>query len=99
MASLYHLNDLNLFQNIKMRYEKNLVYTFFGNTLLFLNPYQSLGSKYSSKKMDKHLGARKDTIAPHIYTIGDKAYFDVVKLSLNQSILLSGESSSGKTVT
>eukprot|EP01080_Neovahlkampfia_damariscottae_P009504 gene9504-1710_t len=97
MTSLYHLNDLNLFQNIKMRFEKNLVYTFFGNTLLFLNPYQTISKNYSTKKMKRHIGARKDTIEPHIYTVGEKAYFDVVKLSLNQSILLSGESSSGKT--
>ena len=99
MTSLYHLNDLNLFQNLKMRFEKNLIYTFYGNTLLFINPYQTISKNYSTKKMNRHVGARKDTIEPHIYSVGEKAYFDVIKLSLNQSILLSGESSSGKTVS
>eukprot|EP01080_Neovahlkampfia_damariscottae_P011014 gene11014-3720_t len=97
MSSLYHLNNYTILQNIKSRYEKNLIYTFFGNTLLSLNPYQDLPSMFSKKQMNLHTGARKDTIEPHIYTVGDKAYFDVIKLSINQSILLFGESSSGKS--
>ena len=79
-----HLNEPSILNGVKLRFLENQIYTWTGDILISVNPFQDLGL-YS---LDNNVPA------PHIYKIADKAYS---KLPKNQTILISGESGAGKT--
>ena len=79
-----HLNEPSILNGVKLRFLENQIYTWTGDILISVNPFQDLGL-YS---LDNNVPG------PHIYKIADKAYS---KLPKNQTILISGESGAGKT--
>ena len=79
-----HLNEPSILNGVKLRFLENKIYTWTGDILISVNPFQDLGL-YS---LDNNISG------PHIYKIADKAYS---KLPKNQTILISGESGAGKT--
>lgn len=91
------------------RYEDNRIYTSTGPILLALNPFKRISGLYEDSTMKKYWGKAKD-LPPHIYSIADNAFLTMMKaleatqvdktpVDCNQSILVSGESGAGKTVT
>ena len=79
-----HLNEPSILNGVKLRFLENKIYTWTGDILISVNPFQDLGL-YS---LDNNISG------PHIYKITDKAYSNLPK---NQTILISGESGAGKT--
>ena len=79
-----HLNEPSILNGIKLRFQENQIYTWTGDILISVNPFQDL-DLYS---LDQIIHG------PHIYRIADKA---CSKLPNNQTILISGESGAGKT--
>lgn len=45
------------------------------------------------------VGKQVRELDPHIYAIAEEAYFDMREYGKNQSIIVSGESGAGKTVS
>ena len=48
--------------------------------------------------IDPLKGKRKSEMPPHIFSISDNAYNDMLRERHNQSMLITGESGAGKTV-
>eukprot|EP00917_Polyrhabdina_sp_WS-2016_P008987 GHVP01020058.1.p1 GENE.GHVP01020058.1~~GHVP01020058.1.p1 ORF type:complete len:1167 (-),score=251.34 GHVP01020058.1:153-3653(-) len=88
LADLSCLNEASVLQTIKGRYKRKRVYTQAGWLLVSVNPYCEIEGLYAIKE---HEG-------PHIYKLAEEAYQGLYSKSLPQSILISGESGSGKTV-
>ena len=102
MTSLTHLHEPAVVYCLKRHYEQNSIYTYTGKILLALNPFQILDNVYGEEIMEKywdenrHEGQRPP---PHVYAIAQDAYRSLLHEGDDQSILVSGESGSGKTVT
>merc|ERR1711962_1029854 len=62
-----------------------------------VNPYKWL-SVYDNHVVGCYKGKRKSEMPPHIYSISDNAYNDMLRERHNQSMLITGESGAGKTV-
>jgi myosin-6 len=92
-----YLNEATLLNNIRARYEKDLIYTYAANILLAVNPYHDMGQLYSSSQVQRYKGQSLGVLPPHIFAIADKAYRDMRMLKQSQSIIVSGESGAGKT--
>lgn len=67
--------------------------------LLAVNPYKSLDSIYNEATKEKYRGKHIGALPPHPYAIPDVAYRHMLKASVSQSIVVSGESGAGKTET
>jgi myosin-5 len=100
LCSLTHLHEPSVVFCLLKRYETNIIYTYTGKILLALNPFRVLEGVYGDKVMRQYW--QPDPLvrpAPHAYAIAQNAYQSLLEMNEDQSILVSGESGSGKTVT
>ncbi|XP_051947235.1 myosin-7 isoform X1 [Xyrauchen texanus] len=97
MAMLTHLNEASVLFNLSRRYSFWMIYTYSGLFCVTVNPYKWL-PVYSSEVVAAYKGKRRSDVPPHIYSIADNAYNDMLKNRENQSMLITGESGAGKTV-
>ncbi|XP_066993840.2 unconventional myosin-VI [Anabrus simplex] len=98
-CSLLHFNPATLLNNIRKRYKKNKIYTYVANILLVVNPFSDIPDLYSQETLIKYQGKSLGVLPPHVFAIADKAFRDMKLLKQSQSIIVSGESGSGKTET
>ncbi|XP_065144554.1 myosin VIb [Paramisgurnus dabryanus] len=96
-CSLMYLNEATLLNNIRVRYSKDLIYTYVANILIAVNPYFDIPKLYSPDAIKSYQGRSLGTLPPHVFAIADKAYRDMRVLKMSQSIIVSGESGAGKT--
>ncbi|XP_050694860.1 unconventional myosin-XV-like isoform X6 [Eriocheir sinensis] len=96
MISLSDLNEASLLWNLKIRYDKEMIYTYTGSILVAVNPYRMFDI-YGLDMVKKYEGQILGTLPPHIFAIGSAAYSRMSKDSTNQCVVISGESGAGKT--
>ncbi|KAM9847161.1 unconventional myosin-XVIIIa-like [Aulostomus maculatus] len=96
LASLQYLNESSVIHSLRQRYGSNLVHTHTGPNMVVINPI-SAPSMYSEKVMQMFKGCRREDAAPHIYSMAQSAYRNLLTTRQDQSIVLLGKSGSGKT--
>lgn len=96
MADLTHLNDASVLENLRARYYKQLIYTYSGLFCVTVNPYVRFPI-YTAQVAQKYKGKRRAEMPPHIFSISDNAYHNMLADRENQSVLITGESGAGKT--
>lgn len=96
-CSLMYLNEATLLNNVRVRYNKDHIYTYVANILIAVNPYYDIPKLYGPDAIKSYRGKSLGTLPPHVYAIADKAYRDMKVLKMSQSIIVSGESGAGKT--
>ncbi|XP_019196973.1 PREDICTED: myosin-2-like isoform X2 [Ipomoea nil] len=96
LIQLSYLNEPSVLNNLQSRYSREAIYSKAGPVLIAVNPFKDVQvygnefvTAYRKKLMD----------SPHVYAIADKAYNEMMEGGKNQSIIISGESGSGKTET
>ena len=97
MANMTFLNEASVLWNLRQRYECFMIYTYSGLFCVTVNPYKML-PVYNSYIIDAYRGKRRTEMPPHLYSIADNAYSDMLRNKDNQSMLITGESGAGKTV-
>jgi myosin V len=103
LITLTHLHEPAVVAALQTRYGQHQIYTNTGHVLLALNPFQSVPNLYG-ENIQKQYAEGRQHLPPHVYSIADHAYRDMMRnwedgTNAHQSILVSGESGSGKTVT
>ncbi|XP_050734450.1 myosin heavy chain, muscle-like [Eriocheir sinensis] len=96
MSNLTYLNDPSVLYNLKTRYVAKLIYTYSGLFCIVINPYKRYPI-YTNRTVKIYQGKRRNEVPPHLFAISDGAYMDMLQLSENQSMLITGESGAGKT--
>lgn len=115
LISLSHLHEPAVVECLQNRYDDNRIYTATGPVLLALNPFKAIPGLYGEATMksywEKAENNTTDELPPHVYAIADEAFRNMMRSleqslgtenegkSCDQSILVSGESGAGKTVT
>ncbi|KAG8136705.1 hypothetical protein E2320_005267, partial [Naja naja] len=97
MAMLTHLNEASVLYNLYRRYSNWMIYTYSGLFCVTINPYKWL-PVYKTEVVSAYKGKRRSEAPPHIFSIADNAYHDMLRNRENQSMLITGESGAGKTV-
>uniref|UniRef100_A0A8B9BR68 Myosin heavy chain 6 n=1 Tax=Anser brachyrhynchus TaxID=132585 RepID=A0A8B9BR68_9AVES len=97
MAMLTHLNEASVLYNLRKRYSNWMIYTYSGLFCVTINPYKWL-PVYKAEVVAAYKGKRRSEAPPHIFSIADNAYHDMLRNRENQSMLITGESGAGKTV-
>lgn len=100
ITTLSYLHEPALLTNLYLRYKKKAIYTFCGNILIAINPYQRLSKDmYSNEAIEIYKGVAMGKLNPHVYAIAEDCYSSMMREGKNQSILVSGESGAGKVRT
>jgi myosin I len=93
------LDDINLtsfMKNLKLRYEKNKIYTYIGEVIISVNPYRQLDI-YGETFIKQYKGREIYERPPHIFAIAESAFKVMKRQTQDSCIVISGESGSGKT--
>ncbi|BFZ17428.1 hypothetical protein BsWGS_20467 [Bradybaena similaris] len=96
MANMTYLNEASVLHNLKSRYAAGLIYTYSGLFCVAVNPYRRLPI-YTQKIINCYRGKRKAEMPPHLFSVSDNAYQNMLQDRENQSMLITGESGAGKT--
>ncbi|XP_017771630.1 PREDICTED: unconventional myosin-XVIIIa isoform X2 [Nicrophorus vespilloides] len=97
LASLHQLNESSILHTLRQRFATNLIHTYAGNsTLLVINPMAPL-SIYSEKVVALFKGCKSEDMPPHIYSMAQSAYHNMLSARKDQTLLFLGRSGSGKT--
>ncbi|XP_026425977.1 myosin-12-like [Papaver somniferum] len=99
MTKLAYLHEPGVLQNLASRFALNEIYTYTGNILIAVNPFQRLPHLYDTHMMQQYKGATFGELSPHLFAVADACYRSIINEHGNQSILVSGESGAGKTET
>ncbi|KAL2323471.1 hypothetical protein Fmac_027850 [Flemingia macrophylla] len=99
MTKLAYLHEPGVLHNLETRYMMNEIYTYTGNILIAINPFQNLSHLYDTDMMQRYKGTRIADLSPHVFAIGEAAYREMITEEKSNSILVSGESGAGKTET
>ncbi|XP_039837345.1 myosin-11-like isoform X7 [Panicum virgatum] len=99
MTRLSYLHEPGVLNNLAIRYAKNIIYTYTGNILIAINPFQRLPHLSDPYTMEKYKGANFGELDPHVFAIADVSYRQMMNEGKSNSILVSGESGAGKTET
>jgi len=99
MTKLSYLHEPGVLQNLSTRYELNEIYTYTGNILIAVNPFQRLPHLYDPHMMQQYKGAPFGELSPHVFAVADVAYRAMINENKSNAILVSGESGAGKTET
>ncbi|XP_061761698.1 myosin heavy chain, fast skeletal muscle-like [Nerophis ophidion] len=97
MAMMTHLNEPSVLFNLKDRYAAWMIYTYSGLFCVTVNPYKWL-PVYDSVVVSAYRGKKRMEAPPHIFSVSDNAYQNMLTDRENQSVLITGESGAGKTV-
>ncbi|XP_066225554.1 unconventional myosin-Ia [Saccopteryx leptura] len=96
LVLLEPLEQESLLKNLQLRFENKEIYTYIGNVLVSVNPYQQLPI-YGSEFIAKYQSYTFYELKPHIYALANAAYQSLRVRDQDQCILITGESGAGKT--
>ncbi|XP_063058130.1 unconventional myosin-Va [Engraulis encrasicolus] len=99
LTALTFLHEPAVLHNLRVRFlDYSSIYTYCGIVLVAINPYEQLPI-YGEEVIDAYSGQDMADMEPHIFSVAEDAYRTMTREEKNQSIIISGESGSGKTVS
>ncbi|KAJ3288425.1 Myosin type-2 heavy chain 1 [Rhizoclosmatium sp. JEL0117] len=98
LSNLSYLHEPAVLHNVRLRYSQQQIYTYSGIVLIAMNPFAKL-DLYSPDVMREYSGKRRGELEPHLFAVAEEAYRALIRDKKNQSVIVSGESGAGKTVS
>ena len=109
LETLEDFSEPAILYQIRQRFLRNFIYTYVSNIVIAVNPYQllfrqadgvSIYSKEVVQKYEDHLSLNTlDKCEPHVFGVAARAFLGMCSTGKRQSVLISGESGAGKTVS
>ncbi|XP_015826773.3 unconventional myosin-IXb isoform X2 [Nothobranchius furzeri] len=96
LCNLPVLTEDSILNNLRTRFHKKKIYTYAGSIFIAINPFKFLPI-YNPKYVKMYENHQLGKLEPHIFAIADVAYYAMLRKRVNQCIVISGESGSGKT--
>uniref|UniRef100_A0A8C4UYY5 Unconventional myosin-Vb n=1 Tax=Falco tinnunculus TaxID=100819 RepID=A0A8C4UYY5_FALTI len=99
LTALSYLHEPAVLHSLKVRFlESNHIYTYCGIVLVAINPYEQMPI-YDQDVIYAYRDQNTGDMDPHIFAVAEEAYKQMARDEKNQSIIVSGESGAGKTVS
>lgn len=96
MVMLDQVNEQEFVKNIKLRFDKKQIYTYIGEQVVVMNPYQRL-PLYGKEAMEGYRRRYLYEVQPHVYALADDTFRNLRLRKRDQCVIVTGESGAGKT--
>ncbi|CAF4781983.1 unnamed protein product, partial [Rotaria sp. Silwood1] len=97
LALLPEISEQSLLYDLEMRYRQGQIYTYIGDILIALNPFDHLPI-YGRKISELYKNTESIVSLPsHIYGCAERLYRNMLREKTSQCVVISGLSGSGKT--
>jgi len=93
------ITEKSFMNNLSVRYRKKQIYTFIGEQLIAVNPYEEIASLYNDETLMSYKNSLPEEVQPHIFVLADLTYRQLIHDRENQCVIITGESGAGKTHT
>lgn len=97
LCRLPELSNDTLLRTLRQRFYKKKIYTYASSILVAVNPFKFLPCYYNPKYITMYENQPLGKLSPHIFAMANVAYHAMLNRRLDQCIVISGESGSGKT--
>ena len=103
MVEMENLSEAELLYNLALRFDKDLIFTYVGPTLIVLNPFKAIPDLYKPQLLKafqesvKYRSFEHAKFPPHVWAASAAAITYLQMNQRNQAIVISGESGAGKT--
>ena len=96
MTLLSKVTNDQIADNLRQRYQKDIIYTSISDVLISMNPYKWIDI-YTPQIVQDYVGRSRIELPPHIFSIAEEAFRTMLNEKENQCVIISGESGAGKT--
>ncbi|XP_046882732.1 unconventional myosin-IXb isoform X5 [Hypomesus transpacificus] len=96
LCNLSVLTEDSILGALRQRFDKRQIYTYASGILIAINPFKFLPI-YNPKYVKMYENQPLGRLRPHIFAVADVAFHAMLRKQVNQCIVISGESGSGKT--
>eukprot|EP00755_Sulcionema_specki_P023572 Sspe_Gene.79241::Locus_49661_Transcript_1_1_Confidence_1.000_Length_3882::g.79241::m.79241/K10356/MYO1; myosin I len=97
LVLLQTLNEKAITDNLKLRLEKEQIYTYIGPVLISVNPFKNIRDNYSEQKIKYYKANARTSTTPHIFALAANIFTNMISEEEHQCVIISGESGAGKT--
>eukprot|EP01033_Poteriospumella_lacustris_P014444 gene14444-10322_t len=104
ILKLKDFSEMSLIHTLRVRYNRDEIYTLVGTILISLNPYKQIKFLYDENAVDRYHSKKQSHHAqpPHLFVVAEASYSSLMSSmadgkNVSQSIIISGESGAGKT--
>ncbi|KAM6331896.1 unconventional myosin-Vb-like [Alca torda] len=99
LVALSYVHEPAVLHSLRRRFlEANAIYTYCGIILVSINPYKPLPI-YEEEVIYAYSGHEMGDMDPHVFALAEETFKQMVRFGKNQSLIISGESGAGKTVS
>jgi hypothetical protein len=88
-------SDAEILANLKKRLASSIIFTSIGSVILSVNPFKNLGV-FNQDVINKYKAKQAFEVPPHIFTLAESAYRNLLTEERSQAVVISGESGAGK---
>eukprot|EP00981_Chlorochromonas_danica_P001892 scaffold390_cov167-Ochromonas_danica.AAC.4 len=102
ILKLRDFSEMSLVHTLRVRYSRDDIYTNVGPILISLNPYKIIDGLYDETTTELYHARKLGELPPHLFAVAEACYRALMEgiasnKTKSQSIIISGESGSGKT--
>ncbi|KYQ93669.1 myosin IF [Tieghemostelium lacteum] len=94
---LEKVDEVEVLNNLQLRFQKEHIYTYIGDQVVSVNPFQKKPGIYSAETLKSYQNMYIYEVSPHIYALAQDTYKKLLLSKESQCVIISGESGSGKT--
>jgi myosin V len=102
ILKLREFSEMSLIHTLRVRYNRDDIYTLVGTILISVNPYKNIKYLYDEESVGKYHFRKRQGVSPHLFVVAESSYASLLRSAstgkvVSQSIIISGESGAGKT--